>query len=440
MQNLLPQVLIVLWLNFILQAVPVRLTATYMELLIGAIVSSSGHLTDALLAVGHQKHFSTYYWLIEKGKWSWLSISKQLIRLITSFFPRTEWNLIVDDFICPRTSKKAPFVKHHFEHSQKPNRPKYIWGQQWIALGLSVTWGRICASIPLVLRLHKNVGNRSKIDTATLLLKIVAPVFGNIAQITLRCLVDAWYMKRTFVLPLMQLGIHVIGQMRIDAALFDKPNPIPESARKRGRPRKYGQKWTPERIQKLLPVKKIILNIFGGPKQVKYRSVCCLARFLCGKPVIAVWCQLPKQKSWSLILSTDLSLTPERIIKLYARRWKIEPMFNEIKHVYGVANAWEQTSRTLHRWVSMLCVSYALTRLLSLILASNKDQFVPFIQWRIKSVVTAGLVRKGLQFFFRQFTFSRLWEPKSKKLVLKNKPIFVKEQNGSYDYELNELI
>lgn len=238
MQNLLPQVLIVLWLNFILQAIPVRLAATYIELLIGAIIPGSGHLTDALLAVGHQKHFSTYYWLIEKGKWSWLRVLKQLIQLILTFFPRTEWNLIVDDFICPRSSQKAPAVKYHHEHAQKPNRPKFIWGQQWIALGLSVTWGRLCAAVPLVLRLHKNVGNRSKMDTATLLVKIVAPVFRTIGLINLRCLVDAWYMKRTFVLPLLQLGIHVIGQMRINAALFEKPDPIPESKRKRGRPKK----------------------------------------------------------------------------------------------------------------------------------------------------------------------------------------------------------
>jgi hypothetical protein len=64
---------------------------------------------------------------------------------------------------------------------------------------------------------------------------------------------------------------------------------------------------------------------------------------------MAVWCQLPSQKSWSLILSTALTLTPEHIIKLYARRWRTEPMFNEIKHAYGVAQTWQQKSRTLHR-------------------------------------------------------------------------------------------
>ncbi len=160
-----------------------------------------------------------------------------------------------------------------------------------------------------------------------------------------------------------------------------------------------------------LTIHKANLNIYGGPTEVLYRSTMCLARLLKGLLVVAVWCKFPDKKGWSLILSTDLSLTPERIIKLYARRWKIEPMFNEIKHGYGVAQTWEQTIQNLHRWVSMLCVSYSVTRLLSLVAASKKNEnFVPIIPWRVKSPITAGLVRIGLQLFFRHFTFYQLWD------------------------------
>ena len=417
MKTSLPQTLIIRWINWVLVALPVRLMATYTELLMGAIISGSGHLTDALLEVGHQKHFSTYYWLIENAKWSWVKVAKQLIRLIVTFFPRREWNLIVDDFVCPRASKKAPHAQFHHEHSQKPNRPKYIWGQQWVALGLSLTWGKICASLPLLLRLHKKVGNSTKITTALTMIRTVLSLFRK-AGTKVRCLVDGWYMKSTFILPLLRRGVHIVGQVRKDTALFQEPSP---GTGKRGRPRKYGEKWTPERIQQL-PIHTARLHIYGSLQEVKYRTTGCLARFLKGLPVIAVWCQLPGKNSWMLLLSTDLTLTPERIIKLYARRWKIEPMFNEIKHAYGVAQAWEQTSKALHRWVSMLCVTYSLTRLLSLLAGSSGNHdFVPLIEWRVKSVVTAGLVRKGLQLFFRQFTFSRLWNQKSKKLILPNR-------------------
>ena len=54
-------------------------------------------------------------------------------------------------------------------------------------------------------------------------------------------------------------GIHVIGQVRKDTALYD----IPERTGKRGRPGKYGDKFTPERIN-LLPEKKNIALYMGN--------------------------------------------------------------------------------------------------------------------------------------------------------------------------------
>ena len=417
MHESLPQALIVLWLNFVLQVVPVRLVSTFTELLMGVLISGSGHVTDALFQVGHRKHFSTYYWFLNHGKWSWFKVNQQLIKLIVTYFPRIEWNIIVDDFICPRSSKKAPHAKFHHEHSKKPNRPKYIWGQQWIGLSVSLSWGKLCVSLPVLLRLHKKVGNSTKLTRGVMLIKLIMPIFKNTGH-TLRCLVDSWYMKAPFIIPLLKRGINVIGQIRIDTVLFDPPPSCEGSKRKQGRPLKYGKKWTKDRINQL-PIQRIQINIYGGLKEVKYRSTSCLVRFLKGLPVIAVWCQYPDQKSWSLILSTDLTLTPERIIKLYARRWKTEPMFNEIKHAYGVAEAWQQTSKALHRWVSMLCVAYSLTRMISLITAKKKNNsFVPQVAWRKNSNMTAGLVRLGIVIFFRRYGFSTIWNPKSKKLIV----------------------
>jgi len=240
-------------------------------------------------------------------------------------------------------------------------------------------------------------------------------------NVKLRCLVDAWYVKAPFILPLLKRGIHVIGQCRIDAALYYDPIFRPG---KKGRPRKYGERIT-EILRNRLPLCSALLNIYGGSKLVKYRSTECLARFLKGQRVVAVWCQLPGQKNWTLILSTDLTLTPEQIIKLYARRWKIEPMFNEVKHAYGVASAWQQTEHSLHRWVTMLCAAYSLTRMLSAILQNKAgNDLVPIIPWRNPKIVTAGLVRIGLKIFFRHFSFARLWNPKSKKLILENQDNF----------------
>lgn len=229
-------VVLIVWLNVMLQVIPLRLTATYMELLLGILMSSGGHVTDALLAVGHRKQFSTYYWLLTHGKWRWTKTPQQLIRLVIRYFPRKEWNLIVDDFINPRSSKRVLFGAYHHEHSGKPNRPGFLWGQQMVALGLSLSYGKIWACLPLVLRVHKGVGNRSKITTALFLIRWLAPVFRQCGTQKLLVLVDAWYMKSPFILPLLNLSIEMIGQVRKDTALYDFPG---SQQRGRGRPRKY---------------------------------------------------------------------------------------------------------------------------------------------------------------------------------------------------------
>ncbi len=60
--------IVLCWINFLVLALPPRVMATYVELLIGAIVSGSGHVSDALFEVGHQKNYSTYYYMLEQGK------------------------------------------------------------------------------------------------------------------------------------------------------------------------------------------------------------------------------------------------------------------------------------------------------------------------------------------------------------------------------------
>src|SRR3954466_14221303 len=55
-------------------AVPGRARATFAELLIGAAVTRGGHVTDAILAVGLPRAWTSYYWLLGRGRWSRLPV------------------------------------------------------------------------------------------------------------------------------------------------------------------------------------------------------------------------------------------------------------------------------------------------------------------------------------------------------------------------------
>ena len=128
-----PLFLLTRWITFLWQALPAKLRPTLFELLIGAMISGSGHLTDALLAIRHKRFWNTYYKAIEQGSFSWLALAKQwTLLLLKTLSPKTVI-LVIDDFATPRSSSKAPSVHWHHDHAQKPNRPQFIQGQMRVA-------------------------------------------------------------------------------------------------------------------------------------------------------------------------------------------------------------------------------------------------------------------------------------------------------------------
>jgi hypothetical protein len=155
------------------------------------------------------------------------------------------------------------------------------------------------------------------------LVRALAPV----VSVPMRVLFDAWFMRARLVLPLLQRKFHVIGQARYDTALFLPP--IAPSGPRRGRPRKDGQRLTPEMIA-ALPTATPSLFLYGKEQTVRRRSIVVLARFLKATPVRAVGCECfdPDKHSWSkprLLRATEAELSAATIVRRYARRGGIEP-------------------------------------------------------------------------------------------------------------------
>src|SRR5689334_9991758 len=115
-------------------AVPARARATFLDLLLGAAATKGGHVTDAILAGGLSRGWSTYYWFLEQGRWSWLRIWAALLDVLTMLFRPAVWYVVLDDSVVERVSTKAPGSLMHHNHNAKPNRPKFLRGQGWLCL------------------------------------------------------------------------------------------------------------------------------------------------------------------------------------------------------------------------------------------------------------------------------------------------------------------
>lgn len=425
---LIPWQMLAQWLTFLWQALPVKLRPTLLELLVGNMISGAGHVTDAILAVLGKTNYTNYFKALQSNGYSWLKLSYRWMELVLLYLPRPTITLIIDDVLTPRASKKAPSAALYHDHANKPNRPTYIFGQMRVALAMVLTYGGKAAAFPWLWRLIRSTGNRSKLTAAHLLMTVARrwlPLY-----IGIRLLLDAWYMKKALVLPMIEQGITVIGQVRHDTALFLLPTQ-PSSPR-RGAPRKYGEKLTFAKATSLLPLQKVSIKAYGKIMAFEFYSTQAKVRFLKGHICRVVWCRFQKDNGkwtkWGLLVSTDPALPAALVIKLYSRRWLIESMFNEIKHSFGLANAWQQSRQTLASWTTIISMSYNLPRLLALLLGDKKGAQLFPIPWRRQRPVTAGWIVKAVQRFFLLLNVRACWDRKQQKFVIPKEKFMVAPQ------------
>lgn len=222
------------WITFLTQVLPLRSIPTFLELLVGAMITRAGLVTEALLLIQMQKHWTTYYKWLETGKWSWLALARQFIRLVVHVSGDGVWHLAIDDTLTLRASKKAPASQIHHQHGNKPNLANFVRGRCWVSLAATFKRSDFeTTAIPLLSRLMPNAGNTGKLVAAKVMMRAVYQLFEG-QQV--RELVDCWYMRRTFIEHMNRYGFDVIGQARIDTRLYDSPQTRLKG--QRGRPRK----------------------------------------------------------------------------------------------------------------------------------------------------------------------------------------------------------
>lgn len=382
-------------------AVPARARTTFLDLLLGAVVTKSGHVTAAILAGGLSRGWRTYYWFLERGRWSWLRVWAALLEVLTTLFHPPVWYAVIDDTVVERVSTTAPGSLMHHNHNAKPNRPKFLRGQGWLCLAAVIERNAFAVgAVPLLLRLVRRGTNRGKLRSAGLLLRLLGQRLGPV-----RLLLDAWFMRAWLIQRALAAGHTVIGCARRDLALFEVPKP--PRKRRKGRPLKYGTQLTPERVA-ALPAQRSAAILYGKMQVVRYRTRLVAARFLRGRVVRAVWVELErpdrrdKPRVQRLLICTDPALCAELVISGYAKRWAVESLFRNLKHGFGLKDAWQQSRQALMRWVTVLAVGYAIPQMLAFTDPARLAGLAQPAPWRAPGTRTAGLIQAGIARIFRE--------------------------------------
>jgi len=398
-------------ITFLSQALPVRSIPTWLELLFGSMLTQAGFVTEAYLAINARRHWTSYYKWLQKGKWSWVSLGLQTARWVIQLFPAKHYYLAIDDTIVFRSSRQAPGSKIHHQHGSKCNRPEYVRGQCWVSLMMTISKKWRIAAVPILSRLARHTGNSNKLIAAKTLIRTVRSLFNGNATL----LMDSWYMRKNLILPALEMGYQVIGQVRKDTALYLMPEAI---TGKRGRPRKYGEKVTFEKVAEQ-PITIQRICIYGKWQTLHYCNMNVMARFLNGRLVKAVWAQIENEDGSlsepRLFLATDTRLSATRILLAYARRWAIEDAFNQLKNRWGWKETWQQSRQVLHRWTQIISCGYAIPQLMAFMDSIDTQQFGVLSPWRRKHPITAGRIRMGLCMILKHVNIRAFWNSKSRK-------------------------
>src|SRR3954464_10496514 len=103
------------WLTLLAQAVPNRSALTFLELLVGAMITDRGFVTEALLAITPRRKWPTYFKWLEGGKVSWIAVAPRPRKTPATPFAPPVGYLVIDYSLVPRASKTAPDVGFPFD-------------------------------------------------------------------------------------------------------------------------------------------------------------------------------------------------------------------------------------------------------------------------------------------------------------------------------------
>lgn len=204
---------------------------------------------------------------------------------------------------------------------------------------------------------------------------IIKKNISSVLLYTRYMMADGFFMKSSFIDPLLKLGLQVITRMRPDANLSYLYTGPQKTGK--GRKRRYAGKVDVKNIDK----RKWKSCYKDDDMQGFELKVWCVSL---KRIVKAVYLEFKDRKAYTILLSTDTELEGAKIIRYYQLRFQIEFLIRDAKQYTGLEECQARSEIKLYNHFNMSLMSVSLMKFTCWASLANKEQ-VPFSMRSIKT-------------------------------------------------------
>lgn len=269
-------------LLFELKPVFTKPSFEYFKVLIAGILLGRPRktVTAATKIAQLENKFSNVNRFVSQSSWDVWKLGIAVFHLVTKVLQLTNTTLTVaiDSTILHKFGPKIFGCAYHFNYDQKHNSSRYIWGHEWLVMGLLYCsklfdkW--LCFPFLAQLFVPKNYLSsdreyKSSIDVAV---EMISYLKANIKQ-KLILVADGYFAKRKLLQACQRNSIPLISRLQSNAALYQAPEPVTKP--QRGRPAKYGKRLPPlaEMATQRQGFVDLTVKLYGKKRHLKVKRV-----------------------------------------------------------------------------------------------------------------------------------------------------------------------
>jgi len=355
-------------------------------LLMGAILCRGPRRITTILHVlglSQSHNFGKYHRVLNRAKWNSLNLSKILFSLLVELLPNSWPILIAADETLERRKGKKIKAKGCYRDAVKSSQSTVIkcFGLKWECMSLIVplpfckrSWALPFLTV-LAPSKKANIAagrtHKTSIDWTITMMKIVSRWLNKKQWLLLG---DGAYACLRLASACIKNRVTLISRLRLDAQLYEFPEPAPVG--KRGRKRIKGDRIYLKKLvaDESQPWETHEVKWYGEKtKTVKLLTNVCLW-YQAGKTPVTIRYVLvvdPNDKHTpAVFFSTEADLSATKIIEYFVLRWNIEVTFEEARTHLGVETQRQWSDKSIARTTPLLMGLFSLVTLMALKLRS----------------------------------------------------------------------